>query len=448
MIEIGGFQTSNCRAITRRCFVQASFALPLGYGLANAANENPPAESATAKSIILLWLWGGPSHIDTFDPKPKAPIEIRGPYTPIATRTPGLRFSELFPRLATRSHLFSVVRTNVNLTGVHRIAGSIALTGGEGQNGDDAYGPNFGSIVQRTRADDGDLPPFVSITQGELQTAAGVLKGFGGGRWGSAYDPFPVKCSDRGEVNLPTLKLLEGLGPRRLADRERLLREIDVRARFAEKSAPEKWRERQHRAFRLLTSNDGRRALDLSLEPERTRGKYGRTSFGQSCLLARRLVEAEVPYIQVNWSKWVENIYDTRTDFGWDTHWLNFEHLTDRHGPILDRALSALLDDLHERGLLDSTLVVTMGEFGRTPKISGNGGRDHWHQCYSSLWAGGGVRPGRAIGESDSHGNEPLTQPITPAMVGATMLELSGVRAQQRAELRVLPDGTLIDGLL
>ena len=140
--------------------------------------------------------------------------------------------------------------------------------------------------------------------------------------------------------------------------------------------------------------------------------------------------------------------YDTRTDFGWDTHWLNFEHLTDRHGPILDRALSALLDDLHERGLLDSTLVVTMGEFGRTPKISGNGGRDHWHQCYSSLWAGGGVRPGRAIGESDPHGNEPLTQPITPAMVGATMLELSGVRAQQRAELRVLPDGTLIDGLL
>ncbi len=152
--------------------------------------------------------------------------------------------------------------------------------------------------------------------------------------------------------------------------------------------------------------------------------------------------------MQVNWSEWVENIYDARTDFGWDTHWLNFEHMTDRHGPIFDRAASALLDDLDERGLLDSTLVLALGEFGRTPRISKNGGRDHWARCYSSLWAGGGIQPGRVIGTSDDRAYDPISDPVTPDMVGATILEQLGIRTEQRAELRVLPTGQVIDALL
>ena len=202
------------------------------------------------------------------------------------------------------------------------------------------------------------------------------------------------------------------------------------------------------RAYRLLTSVEGRRVFDLSRESDRTRGRYGASVFGQGCLLARRLVEAEVPFVQVNWSQYVENIYGTRTDFGWDTHWLNFEHMADRHGPILDRALSALLDDLAERDLLDDTLVVAIGEFGRTPKISGNAGRDHWPAVYSSLWAGGGVIPGQVIGQSDERAYAAVTDPVTPDMVVTTILQQAGVDTEARARLRVFEEGRVIDGLV
>ena len=444
MLEVGTFRTASCHGLSRRAFVGAGFGLPF----LGSAGRVTAADSPQAKSVILLWLWGGPSHLDTFDPKPQAGMEIRGPFAPIATRTSGLTFSELFPRLASRSDRFSVVRTNTNLTNVHRVAGSIALTGGEGRNGDHDYGPNFGAVVQRSRSQVGNLPAFVAVTPGKLRTAIGPLQGYGGGIWGQAFDPFPVRCSDQGEISLPSIKLLNGLSLTRIADRRRLRQEIDTVARLGGEQAPATWETNYQRAFRLLTSAEGRRAFDLSREKEAVRGKYGRTQFGQSCLLARRLVEAGVPYIQVNWSKWVENIYDGRTDFGWDTHWLNFEHMTDRHGPILDRALSALLDDLTDRGLLKSTLVLALGEFGRTPKISANGGRDHWAQCYSSLWAGGGIQPGRVVGQSDRRGYEPVTGQVTPSMVGTTLLELCGVHSQQRAQLRLLPNGQVIEGLL
>ena len=451
MIEIGGFRTGCCGGISRRSLLRASFAMPFA-GLfqsptlaTTAPTQNPEHR---AKSVILLWLWGGPSHLDTFDPKPRAPSEIRSPFSPIATRTTGVQFTELLPRLASRSHLFSVVRSNTNLTNVHRVAGSIALTGGAGRNGDNDYAPNFGSVIQKVHHTAGDLPPFVAVTPGQLRTAIGPLKGYGGGRWGQSYDPFPVQCDDRGEVYLPTLKLLAGLSLARLDDRRRLLRELDQLTRRGEQSRPEQWTAQRQKAFRLLTSAAGRRAFDLSAEPSRIRATYGRSQFGQSCLLARRLVETGVPYIQVNWSKWVENIYDGRTDFGWDTHWLNFEHLADRHAPILDRALSALLDDLSNRGLLEDTLVLAMGEFGRTPKISANGGRDHWARCYSSLWAGGGIQPGRVVGSSDARGYDPVTGGIGPERVGATLLDRAGIASAQRAALRILPDAQPIEGLL
>ncbi len=197
----------------------------------------------------------------------------------------------------------------------------------------------------------------------------------------------------------------------------------------------------------MLTSPSATKAFDLSRESEQTRADYGYTSFGQSCLLGRRLVEAGVPYVQVNWSQYVEVFYPF-SDYGWDTHADNFELLADWHGPLLDRTFSALLRDLDQRGLLESTLVVCMGEFGRTPRINTIASRDHWHPCYFSIWAGAGVQPGRVIGRSDPRGEHPATDPVTPEMVGTTILELAGVNTQARAELRVLPGGRVIDALL
>ena len=197
----------------------------------------------------------------------------------------------------------------------------------------------------------------------------------------------------------------------------------------------------------MITSPEARRALDLSREDARTRERYGHTSFGQSCLLGRRLVEAGVPYVQVNWSQYVE-VGPPPYGFGWDTHAHHFGLMADRHLPIFDRTFAALLDDLDERGLLDSTLVVCLGEFGRTPKINNLASRDHWPDCYSSIWTGAGIVPGRVIGESDPRGEQPVTEPIFPAMVGATMLELAGLNSAVRAELRVLPQGRVIHELV
>ncbi len=207
-----------------------------------------------------------------------------------------------------------------------------------------------------------------------------------------------------------------------------------------------RWDVLSRRAYALLTSPYARNALDLSRESQRSREAYGQTSFGQSCLLARRLVEAHVPYVQVNWSQYVEAM-TPNCDFGWDTHIYNFEMLADRHCPILDRVFAALLDDMQERGLLQHTLVVALGEFGRTPRINAQASRDHWPNVYFSIWAGAGVRPGIVVGESDRLGQEPVTEPITPRMVGTTILERAGIHTQARAELGVLPGGRAIHEL-
>jgi hypothetical protein len=305
--------------------------------------------------------------------------------------------------------------------------------------------PNFGSIVARHRGGSA-LPAFMAIGRGMPRDVAGIMKGYGGGHWGATYDPFLVNCSEQGQVDIPSLRLLDGLTPHRLADRQHLLGELDQLRRSVEPRL-EQWDSIYQRGYALLTSPEARKALDLSLETPATRASYGQTSFGQSCLLARRLVEARVPYIQVNWSQYVECLMPN-ADFGWDTHVCNFELLADRHCPILDRVLAALLDDLQQRGLLATTLVVCMGEFGRTPKINARAARDHWPNVYCSLWAGAGVRPGCVIGESDRLGQEPITEPITPVMVGTTIADQAGIPSAARAQLGVLSGGRVIHELL
>jgi uncharacterized protein (DUF1501 family) len=440
MLDIGSFRAQSCQGITRRSFLRASALAP--FALSGGAGRT--AQASRVRSVLLLWLWGAPSHLDTFDPKPNAPAEYRGPFGTIATRTPGVRYTELFPKMAARSHRYTLIRSNKNFDSGHLQGGTIALTG----VADPASGlaPNFGSILARHRGP-GDLPRFIALGRGNPRDIVGPMRGYGGGNWGKIYDPFMVGCSPDGRVDIPGLKLLDGLSVAQVQNRRLLAEELDGLRRQVDNAEMHKWNATQERAYALLLSPEARRALDLSGEPAKVREAYGQTSFGQSCLLARRLIQAQVPYVQVNWSQYVE-VMIPNCDLGWDTHAFNFELLADSHGPILDRVFSVLLDDLHDRGLLEHTLVICMGEFGRTPRINNDAARDHWPNCYFSIWAGAGIPCGRVIGESDKRAEDPVTEPVTPAMMGATILELAGVTSQARAEYRVLPGAEVIRELV
>lgn len=445
MFDVGTFQAKTCDGAGRRSFLKVGAALPWMLGGLAADDVACAAAATRAKSVIFVWLWGAPSHIDTFDPKPDAPMEYRGPFTPIPTRTPGLMVSELLPRLAARSDKYSVVRSHVTSEPGHPDAGTVGLTGFKEKP--EPVRPNFGSIISKFRGHRGSLPPFVSVGRGIPRDVVRKVDGYGGGTLGKTFDPFMVSCSDLGEVEIPALQLLDGLTPNRVSDRRALLSLVDEVPRQLEALGIDEWDRTFQRAYGLLTTPVARAAFDLTAESQKLRDGYGQTTFGQSCLLARRLVEAGVPYIQVNWSEYVESI-TPNCDFGWDTHIYNFELLQDTHCPIFDRAYSALLDDLDSRGLLKHTLVVAMGEFGRTPRINGRAARDHWPRCYFSLWSGAGIEPGRVIGASDKYAEDPITEGITPLMVGTTISELAGMDTQARAEFRVLDGGSVIHELV
>ena len=443
MFDIGSFAARTCSGATRRSFLRLGASLPLGLGMSNLATAAPSRRRA--KSVLFIFLWGAPSHLDTCDPKPDAPSEYRGPFATIPTRTPGMHFTELLPKLAQRSNLYTVIRSHVTSAPGHPDAGTVALTGFEEKP--TPVQPNFGSIVARHRGRQGALPPFVSIARGTVMDGARRIEGYGGGTLGQAYDPFMMGCSERGHVELPALKLLDGLVPNRIQDRRNLMRRIDGVPRVLEQYGFENWNRTHQAAYDLLMDPKARSAFDLTRESTNTRARYGQSVFGQSALLARRLVEAEVPYIQLNYSRHVEAI-TPGFEFGWDTHIYNFDLLQDLHCPILDRVFSALLDDLQQRDLLKDNLVVCMGEFGRTPKINNRAARDHWPQCYFSMWAGAGIEPGRVIGTSNRLGEHPITDPVTPKMVGTTIAELAGIDTQARAEMNVLEGGHVIEGLI
>lgn len=440
MLNIGSFRTRDCHGLTRRAFVGMAAAAPFACATASPAAE---LGAARAKSVIMVWLWGGPSQLDTFDPKPKAPSEYRGPFQPIATKTVGTQFSELLPRLAARSDQFAVIRSTTT-SGNHSMA---ALTGYPGRP-DGEKEPNFGSIVTRHKKS-ATLPSFVSVAP---TTTLGHgfdstrNPGFGGGRLGAAANPFIVHCDSYGKVKMPSLQLLAGMTPERFADRRLLLTQLDDMQRSRDAaSAGEQWNKQTADAFSLLTASGASRAFELDREKEETRDGYGHTTFGQSLLLARRLAEAGVPYIQVNWSIGVDGL-EEGSNMGWDTHRNCFGQLMDYHGPVFDRGMSALLDDLKQRGLMESTLVVAMGEMGRTPTINKTGGRDHWGTS-STFWAGGGVQGGRIVGATDARGGSPITRPVTALMAGTTIAELVGLNSELRAQMKILEGGKVIDEL-
>jgi hypothetical protein len=415
----------------------SALALPLGRHAALAAEVSRP------RSLILLWLWGGPPQHDTFDPKPDAPLEYRGPYRAIGTNVPGIQVTELLPALAARADRYALVRTLHHGTSDHGEAGAIAMTGHPPLPG--RVFPHVGSIVNRAR---GVRPPFSSfVTIGDrLQQGHRLIQGEGGGLLGSVYDPFRVRYDAEEGVLLGDLQPPMGVTTARLDRRRALLDEFDARSRIAPADTTAR-RQFYDQAFSLITTTEGRRVFDLAGESPGLRARYGRNRFGQSCLLARRLVEGGVPFVQVNWSQHVEAEEDAG-DGGWDNHYRNFEMLAERQAIPFDRACSALLDDLADRGMLESTVVVAMGEFGRTPKINKQAGRDHWQSCYSALIAGGSVPGGQVVGVSDDQGAYPASRPVKASDFCVTMLEAMGITRTRILELGIPVDGEPVHELL
>ncbi len=455
MLFVGQQRQRTCQTLTRRAFLQAGGSTVLGLSLADLFRlkaAGAPA-SGSARSVVLLWLWGGPAHLDTWDPKPNAPVEFRGPFAPIATKIPGLRFGELFPQLAALADQFSVLRSLHTASNDHGVAGTIGLTGSSsgavdlgGKAAAGAPRPATGSVVARVRSGRAKLPPFL-VVGGKLHQGKKTITGEGGGTLGGLYDPFRLEYDPAHGTRVPALQLEPDLTPERLGDRQRLLGAFDTLDRRADAvRATRVLDDYRAQAFALLTSPEARQMFDLGQESVRTVERYGRTRFGQSCLLARRLVEHGVPFVQVNWSDHVEAEEDSG-DGGWDHHYRNFQIMQDRHGPWLDQALSAFLTDLRERGLLESTLVLAVGEFGRSPKINDKAGREHWEHCYSALVAGGGVKGGRVIGSSDAKGEKPHDRPLTPADVAATIHHAVGITSEQAQTLGFGLNGKVIDEL-
>ena len=453
ILNLGSNPIKTCgNQLSRRSLLKIGTTLPL-VSLLGAQPAAEAAADASGKSVLFVNLIGAPSHIDLFDPKPKAPAEYRGPFAAIQTRTPGVHFSELLPKSAAISDKYTVVRTNVNHSGDHLIAmstmmsGYLPTDGGETGNGAPAgYQPNYGSIVSRSIRRHG-LPSFVSLAKGPIGDGRGPSLAAGGNVWGRHHDPFMIHCDQAGAITLPGLDLLEGLSPGRLSDRRKLQQELNTASRRVDGLASSELSALYGQAYNLLTSARSNKAFNIEDESKATRQAYGQSSFGQSCLLGRRLVEAGVPYVQVNWSQYAEVLYGF-SDYGWDTHADNFGLMEDWHGPLLDHVFSTLMNDLDDRGLLDTTLVIMMGEFGRTPRINSIGSRDHWHDCYFSIWAGAGVPRGQVVGMSDRRAEHPLTNPLPPAMVGTTILEKMGISGQQRVELNVLQDSHVFDPLM
>jgi len=453
MLRLGRAPTRTCQGLGRRSFLRLGTLGLAGFTLGDllasrtlGAGETP----APAKAVIVLWLWGGPSHLDTFDPKPDAPLEYRGPFESIASAVPGLRVNELLPGLARHADKFALIRSMHHESNDHGIAGTIGLTGAisgavglDGKSEGDALRPSLGAIVGRLRPGrPGALPPYV-VLGNPLHQGLKRVVGEGGGTLGSAADPFRLDYEPGQGLRLPEVALPESVTAARLQARWDLHGSLDAPAG---PGAASKMERHYQLARSLIASRSTTRALDLEAEPVRVREAYGSHRFGQSCLIARRLVEAGLPFVQVNWSTHVECPEDAG-DGGWDMHDRYFQIMQDRHGWMLDRALSALLDDLQVRGLLESTLVVAVGEFGRMPRINDRAGREHWNACYSALIAGGGIAGGRVVGASDRRGERPVDRPCTPADLNATILARLGVGAAELTALNLTPTGLPIEEL-
>jgi hypothetical protein len=416
-----------CDGLRRRDFLHAGSLSFLGLGLTQLFGlKQLGAVENTDANCIMLFLVGGPSQLDTWDMKPDAPAEIRGPYKPIKTNVAGIEVSENFPRMARHADKYALIRSVYHTAAaVHDTGHQMMQTGRLFQGGVEY--PHIGCVLGRLRGPKGDVPPHVLLPRPIGNTGGNMPHGQSAGFLGKQYDPF-VLNADPSDPNfrVPDLLPPDYLTPLRV-DRRRNWREAVDKAvsRFETSQDARLLDSTFHQAYTLMSSQKAREAFELHRESETVRRKYGMNRFGQSCLLARRLIEAGVRFVTVNM---FETVFDEIT---WDIHGSKpFSPIScyrDLVGPMFDMAFSSLLEELNDRGLLANTMVVAMGEFGRTPKVNPAGGRDHWPACWTVLMGGGGIQGGQVVGASDEIGATPKDHPVTPAQIAATIYRSLGI---------------------
>src|SRR5579859_4209126 len=418
-----------CDGLRRRDFLHAGSLTALGLGLTQFFGlkaQDRVDNNKSSKNCIMLMLVGGPSQLDTWDMKPNAPVEIRGPYKPIKTNVAGIEISENFPRMAKHADKYALIRSVYHTAAaVHDTGHQMMQTGRLFQGGIEY--PHIGCVLAKLRGPKGDVPPHVLMPHPIGNTGGNMPHGQTAGFLGKTFDPFVLNA----DPSDPNFKVPDLLPPDYLSalrvDRRRNWREmIDHTVSKFETSQDARLLDSTfHQAYTLMSSEKARAAFELAKEREDVRRRYGLNRFGQSCLLARRLIEAGVRFVTANM---FETVFDEIT---WDIHGSKpFSPIScyrDLVGPMFDNAFSSLLEDLQDRRLLDATMVVAMGEFGRTPKINPAGGRDHWPQCWTIIMAGGGIKGGQAVGASDDIGASPKDRPTTPAQVAATIYRALGV---------------------
>jgi hypothetical protein len=459
MITMLGSPRRCCDGVTRRETLRAG-ALSLfgGMTLPNLlhAESRAPHTPGKAKSVIMLYLLGGAATQDIYDLKPDAPAGIRSEFKPIATNVPGIQVCEHLPRTAQWMHRAAIVRSLNHKAGCHNTLPSytgheIALPDITTTN--DSYPPSMGSVCEYLRRGPSELPDYVYLPcylgWGQAIRRPGPYAGFLGKR----FDPLFTECNPygddtapaaspgsprvvRGEPFVPNSVLAGELTIDRLHERRSLLQQVDEQLRRAEtERGIAQFTRTQNQAFTVLSSSKARAAFDVKHEDPRLLDRYGRTLFGHSTLIARRLVEAGVRFVNVTWDLFWDRVqidYDA-----WDTHTRNFTILKDNKLPHLDRTYTALLEDLEHRGLLDETLVVIMSEMGRTPKINGNAGRDHWTYCYSALFAGAGIRGGSVYGASDAQAAFVKDRPVSTSDICATIYHCLGIDPEMTVPDRI-----------
>lgn len=418
----------TCDGTTRRDFLQVGTLGAIGLGLPQylaAAERGGIDPSKERRSCIMIFNLGAPSQLDTFDMKPEAPSEVRGPFRPISTRG-DFQVSEILPRHAEVADKFSVVRSCYHTAAAVHDAGWQMLQTGRQFTGGVNY-PHAGAVVHYLRGRRTDLPAHVVLPETMGRGGGNLPNGQSGGFLGKAYDPFALMADpSQPDFKVPDLLPPSDLGDVRIDRRRRMRDSIEGRLAALESTESAAMLDENFTAaYRLMSSDQARAAFDLSREPTGLRERYGMNRFGQCCLLARRLIEAGVRFVTINTFLTVFN------EVTWDIHgskpFTTIEGMKEIVAPMYDQGYAALLTDLADRGLLDDTLVCGLAEFGRTPKVNPAGGRDHWPQCFSCTFAGGGVRGGRAIGASDPIGGVPADRPTNPGEVIATIFHSLGL---------------------
>jgi uncharacterized protein (DUF1501 family) len=454
MLSIPGQSGATCDGVSRRELLRIGGAGLLGVTLSNllavqACGETAPqgkqrAGFGSAKNFIFIFLQGGPSHIDIWDPKPEAPDNIRGKFKPIATKIPGVQISEVMPNLAKVLDKTTLIRS-VSYTPAglfnHTAAIYQMMTGftpdkvspsGQLEPPNRKDYPCIGSEVARIKPPDGPMLPFVMLPR-PLQESGVIGKGGTAGFLGAAYDPYYMFQDPATKFSTDDLALRTGIDQTRMERRATLLQKVDSQMPVIEQAVSEyALNDYDKKALELVISGRARNAFNLAEEKPALRDRYGRHTFGQSLLLARRLIEAGTRVVQVNWPAVANG--NPMVD-AWDTHAANFGPLKDLHCPKLDSALPALLADMDSRGLLKDTIVMAIGEFGRSPKmgvstsgnVNGADGRDHWPYCYTGLMAGGGIQRGAVYGKSDKTGSSPADNAVHPTELLATVYHALGI---------------------